>query len=685
MIPGQPPQDVNQTGQPGQLPGQGQSGPADNTGKIAINPDKAKFVAQVICKEIENSFKENDAIYKLSARCENQYLQKTKYEVAGTTPSFPWYGAADYFVPMTEWIVDAVWSRVNESLFSQEPAMMAQGQDSMSIESQDGVTDFVDQVLREKVKLRENIEFFFKQMIKIPFAVCKYTWVTEYDPVIRKEKVHVFVNQMTGDTQTILPDDPEADMKQMQMHANGYEPAGMQDYWVKQDKPLIDEPQLTYVKFADYVWCPGSKKGKRLYWEGDRCWYTMQELSNYANADIFLKEAVSKVKTAAVSRELEGVDREVAKRSALRECFHYYGRLPFNQANEVDFDSPEAIEQEVHLIVDYKEKELLYFSLWEYSREPWPDRVYIRESYEETEEFEGRSLVMKLYMTQKYLNQFYNQIMNNAMIAMQKVFVKKRSQSGEAEESLTVHPGAVWEEDNPGDIRVLEMGDLKQVSWELETSLMNFAERISNISNFQSGVGTEAGDGKKTATEVTSVIAEGNIGMNRFIQRCHGVLQKICKWTVDYYYERMPTAMERRIRNDDGFIFPSQKNAQLYADKGISQYWEQDDLAGQFDWKWLGTALNSSKAQKIAVANDLMEKYLPQPMVAGSMIATWEILKQGLVARGQDWKKVLPPREAVLQEMQLMNAKTTQVQPGAQTMGPAGEGQAQAATGGMNV
>lgn len=627
-----------------------------NTGKIEIPYEKSKFVAEIICNEIEQSFKQNDKIYKLTERCENQYAQKTKYEASNTVPNFPWYGAADYFVPMSEWIVDAVWARVCESLVSQEPYAQAVGTDSKSIDTQDGVTDFVDQILREKVRLRENIEYYFKQMIKIPMAVLKYHWVTEYDPVIRKEKVQVFVNPTTGDQQTLLPDDPETETKQVQLHANGYQPQGMEDYWVKQDKPLIDEPQLQYIKFADYVWCPNSKKGKRLYWEGDRCWYTLQEMVNYAQAEIFNKEAVDNIKKAAVTEEMTDVEREVAKRATLRECFHYYGRLPFNQQNEVDFESTEAVEQEVHLIVDYKSKETLYASLWEYSREPWPDRVYIRESYEETDDIWGRSLVEKLYMTQKYLNQFYNQIMNNAMIAMQKIFVKKASLTDESSEALTVFPGAIWEEDQAGDIRVLEVGDLKQVSWELEQSLMTFAERISNISVYQTGVARSEG-GNKTKGEVDATIAEGNIGMNRFIQRCHGVLQKICKWTVDYYYERMPPAMERRIRNDDGFIFPTQQNQGIYAEQGISQYWEQDDLAGQFDWKWLGTALNSSKQWKIQVANDVMDKYLPQPMIAGSMIATWEILKQGLVARGEDWTKILPPREAVIKEMQLMSAK----------------------------
>jgi hypothetical protein len=42
-------------------------------------------------------------------------------------------------------------------------------------------------------------------------------------------------------------------------------------------------------------------------------------------------------------------------------------------------------------------------------------------------------------------------------------------------------------------------------------------------------------------------------------------------------------------------------------------------------------------------------------MVQGNMLATWNILKDGLIARGKkDWQNVLPPKQAIIQEMQRM-------------------------------
>ena len=98
----------------------------------------------------------------------------------------------------------------------------------------------------------------------------------------------------------------------------------------------------------------------------------------------------------------------------------------YEPANKIDFNDPDAIEQEVYCVVGFKEKQLLSISNWEYKRIPKKERVYIRGVFEETNEFHGRSLLMKLYQTQRELNDLHNTIMNNAMLCIQKIFVKKK-------------------------------------------------------------------------------------------------------------------------------------------------------------------------------------------------------------------------------------------------------------------
>jgi hypothetical protein len=625
--------------------------------KIEVAPEIGKKIAQIVCAEIKESLSGNQKRYELMKRCQNQYNQVSKWAEQGKVCNEPWTGAADYFIPLTEWIIDAVHARVMNVLFSQEPFMTARGVESSDVAKADGVTDFMDMAFREIVKVYDNTKFFFKQIIILPFAVLKYDWVQKYDRMIVKEEAQVFVNQATQEEQYLLPDDPDAQVRMAELVMNGFTPAGMKEVWIAEDKELINQPNLKYIRAEDYVYSPNAKRDSNLFWEGDRFYMTLNEMKLEAKQEKFIEDSVSKVKNSVINdNNVQGIDAIIAQKSKPIECFYWYGRLPFNEQNEIDLESQDTIEQEVCCVVSYKEEELLQILHWPYKRIPFPDRVYVRGEFEETEEFEGRSLAQKLYMTQKELNTLHNTIMNNAQIAMQKIFAKKRMLQGDEWDKPSVYPGAIWEEDAQGDIRVLEVGDVKQIGLALEQTLLNFAERISNISVFQTGTARQEG-GQKTLGEVQSTIHEGNIGLDKFVQNCHNILRKICQWTLDYYYERMPEGLERRILGEEGEpIFPTQENMAMFAKQGINPTWSQDDLGGKFDFIWNGTSLNSSKEWKLTVANDLMERYLPHPMVAGNMMATWEILKRGLIARGEkDWQTILPKREAIVAEMQRMS------------------------------
>ena len=631
--------------------------------KIQVDQGTAKKIAQIICKEISTSLDKNKSRYDLAKRCENQYQQKTKWDIDGKECSVPWKGASNYFVGLTEWIIDAIWARLMNILFSQQPYMKAKGVEASDTKNQEAVTDFIDTILREKVNLYENSRFFFKQMIKLPFAVIKFCWDKSYDRMINKNNALVFVNPITQESQMILEDDPEIQQKTQQFTLAGFIPQGQQEVWIQEDIELINDAKLEYIKFEDYVYCPNAKRDQKLYWEGDRFWLTINEMAMKAKQEQFIEDSVIKVRqNRKGDSQKQGVDAVIAERSELIECFHWYGRLPFNENNEIDLENQDAIEQEVYCVVAQKEEELLQIEHWSYNRNPFPDRVYLRGEYEETEEFEGRSMSQKLYKSQTELNDLHKTIMDNAWLAMQKIFVKRKGLAGEEWENPTVYPGAMWEEQMTGDIRVLDIGDVKSIGIELEQQILSFAERISNIGAWN--LGTREEGGKPTATEFAGTLQEGNIGREPLLQKCYTIMSKICQWTYDYYYHNMPEGLERRIMGDNNeAIYPTPDNMNIYQQKGIKPYWEKDDIKGKYDYTWLGTSQNADKQWNIMVANDLQDRYLPQPMVQGNLLATWNILKMGLEARGiKDWSKILPKEDAIIQEMKRMQMEAQQRQ-----------------------
>lgn len=618
---------------------------------VNFEQSQGKVIAEIICKEIETSLDENRKVYDKAEANERAYNQVTKWMVSGKIPNSPWLGAADYFVPLIEWVIDAVWGRVLKTIFGKRPYMTAKGVEASDTSKEEGVTDFCDQILNEEVNLYEQFRYYVKQLLKLPFAVLKYCWVYETDAVYQKDQAIMFTSPDGADQQQVLQDEQE---KAMQLTANGYIPSGQQEVIVRKDRELYNAPKLQYIKFSDYVWASTAKRGYKPYWEGDRFWQTLAELRfNQA----YIQDSVQKIANTINTADMTLSQAALAQRGKLFECFHWYGRLPIDATNTVNFTDREAMEHEVHAIVSVKEKELLFLTKWEYERVPKQERVYLRGEFEETEGFTGRSLVDKLFMTQKELNTLHNTIMNNAQIAMTKIFTKRRTLVGEEYERPTIYPGVFLDVDSPGDIQVLEVGDVKAISWELEQSFIDFAERLSNISVYQTGTARKGGS--KTKGEIDRTIYEGNIGMDKFIEQCGSILKKIHQWTIDYYYNNMPPNLERRIRGDNAeLIFPTQNNMQFFEQRGILPYWQEDDLAGQFDFSWENTSLNSSEAYKIQVANDLQDRYLPHPMIAGSLLATWELLKMGLEARKiKDWQKILPSREAVVAEMERMQAE----------------------------
>jgi hypothetical protein len=633
--------------------------------RIQLSSEQGKQVAQLICKEIKDSLEKNKKIYDRAKRCENQTNQITKWMEQGKTCEVPWKGAADYFVPLTEWIVDAIFARLMSILFSQEPYMKAKGADAASMATQDDATDFVDMIFRKKVHLYENANFFFKQMLKLPIAVLKYCWIQDYDAQIKKETALAFASPQDGSLQYITKDDPEGMLKMAQFTANGYIPQGEQEVWTYNEVEIYDAPKAQYINLQDYVWTPGTKRNTKPFWEGDRAWFTLNDMKLKVMQDKFIAESVERIRSKTLSG-LTGLDSVLKERESPVECFHWFGRLPFNMRNELDLYDKEAIEQEVYCLVAYKDEELLQIMSWPYNRYPIEDRVYIRGAYEETTEFEGRSMVEKLYKTQQELNDFRNTLMNNAWIAMQKIFVKQRSLQGDQYEKPKVYPGAMWEEDVPGSIRVLSTGDVANIAIELEQELLAFAERISNIQNWNLGVRAEGG--KPTATEFAGTIQEGNIGREPLLQRCYKILSKICEWTIDYYKDRIPFGMERQIKDSNGnVISPTAENMGVYSQFKKSPQWSNENISGNYDWIWQGTSLNSDKQWNLMVDKDLLEMSATQPLIGQNLLAVWTILKKNLIDRGiKNWEEILPPKDAIIKEMQMkaQNAQMQQAQNG---------------------
>ena len=604
---------------------------------IDVEGDKKKSVVEMICNEIKGSLDKNSDVYAEAERSEQQYAQITKWMAKNIECDKPWKGATDPFIPVTEWTIDAIAARATGALLSQEPYATASAENSDAMQTKDAVTDFVDLILRDVVDIKKNFAFFVKQKLKLPFAVIKYEWVQSFCSEIIKDKALTFVSP-DGKEEQIIPSQPDAAVNIADFVEKGYTTdEQLKDVWVHQDYEVENQAKLKYIRFCDYVWTPETKRGCLPYWEGDRFWMTMGEISAQEKSGKFIEGT----KKELLSGDNNG-GKTVKDMSKVIEMFHWYGKLPFNKNNEIDFTAEDTYEQEVHAVVAYKEKVLCMITRWEYERKPFPDRVYIRNGFKETEGFCYRSACQVLRIIQGQVNAMQKVIMDNAYLSMMKIFVKKGATVADSSmERLPIFPGAMINLLNTQDLQPITFGDVSQIGLEIQQQLLKFAEQVMNVSVWQTGGNPEK---KALATEINRTISESNIGIDAFIDSCAEDLKKICEWTVAYYYERMPEGFERAVNVGGDKTFGGENGEQTY--------WTPENLYGKFSWKWNGTRISSMRELNIAISNDIMQQILPHPMAAQNMLMTWEILRDALLARGRkDLVKLLPPREAIIAEM----------------------------------
>lgn len=664
--------------------------------EVEFNDEKNKAAksdfGKIICKDINKQITDNADTYQKMKDCEYQYLGWSKYRQAGQAKNKPWDNACDFWAPLTEWVICAVAARIDQILFSVEPTMTASPVESSDAAGAPVVTDFADMVMREIVELRKNFSFYTKQTIKQLFAVCAYEWIYQAEPVREVEEGLLqedFSVKMDGGEVIPYEEIPSEIQKDIE---NGDILVGTKTSWyVEKDRIITNQPKLTYIAPLDYVWSKGTKKNERPYLEGYRFWQTINDIKLKKNSEEYTltDEEMTKLDATLASAAGGGeqYERILKQRNHKYECFRIYTRLPFNKQDKVDFDDKEAIEQEVILEVAYKEEIVLKAIKWFYLRHPGANRVFIKGWFEEKDTLTGdpmagRSLSEKIFDINKLLNKEFQQIVDNADLAMTKIFTRKSGIGlNEDFEDPVIFPGAIWDVMEQGDIAALNVGDVKQIGFQIMDSLLGFATRISNISPLN--VSDRAEGGKPLATEIISILKEGEIGREGLIQNRHEDLRNIYKTTVDYYYQFMPDKLEKRIRGpDQQLIFPPLPDRKDFAGgpegetayaNAVSQaekdkFYNREMLVGvgKWDFKWNGTQLSGDREAQIAIADKLADMLLKIPMAGNRPTVVWELLRDILISRGKkDWQKYLPKREEVetAEKMMEMKAKMTEIIP----------------------
>lgn len=148
----------------------------------------------------------------------------------------------------------------------------------------------------------------------------------------------------------------------------------------------------------------------------------------------------------------------------------------------------------------------------------------------------GKGIYTKLKSIQAGASDIFNMITNIAYLTMMPWFFYD-SKSGLRGE-ITLKPGAGIKVDDVQGIRFQEFRINPQQYIQFLNLFVSFWERVGSIGDWQLGRTNEQG-GRKTATEVMSVIQEGNIKHNYQSETLKEEYLGIIELLYDLYYERM--------------------------------------------------------------------------------------------------------------------------------------------------
>jgi hypothetical protein len=606
---------------------------------IPLTMAQKERIGFVVGQDILNAVKDNADNYKLAARCDRMY--------EGIVPkkNFPWTGASNLWIPLSEWTTDAVYARVMASLFSHTPYVKAEGRTQVSANNAEAVTEILDYVFTEVMDLKEKCKTIFKEAIKKPKSTCKLIWkrVTEK---CRRLEVGIKLKIPDGTEKDVPIEEAEELIKA------GAQMVSPQPIKLTTNKPyeLYNGASLEYVPYPYYIAPANSVLGQKPRFEAHVTPMRWNDVLAMLNDKKFYPDSVKKLKeTAEIATTPTSSEDDIRKKSLkgrdyLFEVAEYHGLYAFdNQEHETvssEQDRTMNISQEAVFWVELNSK-ILLGAKYPLTKPKLDRRVFYNTRYETvSNRFEGRGVQQKLENLNRATNSYYNNFINNAMMSMTKLFKRKRGVDDMNVDDPDIYPGAIVDVKEMTDFEAIDMGTLQKVGIDIIGMVLKFAERLTSVTAW--GLGTQPGKaesgGKTTATEFKGIMGEANLNFSVTIENFVSTLVNICKDTVEYYYYNMPEGMERKIRGEGKkFVFP-EKTAE--EDK-----WSRDKLLGEFNFHW---QITDDRGRSIERDIYIMNNFMNLPFMQKHLKKTWEMAKQVAISLGKkDWETVLPSEQEI--------------------------------------
>jgi hypothetical protein len=553
---------------------------------IKLNEDKQQEVVNLVVKNYENTTSS-----KWWQNLLNDWKEWHKIALSKMDPTtFPWQDASNVDLGIVEMTCDNIKARYKTSTVGAKPMFNAIPISAEGEAAKEQVTDSMNYILDADIDADKRVDTISSNTIEYGTCVVKNFWKTDLIQI--KE-----YKEMGG---VRFP----------------------------MDKDLTEEKGCwDIIELPDAIVPEGSSSDIcKLPWFYQRVWYSLNDLEKKVRLGQYSEEAVEKIKAGLTEQKTSGLKTPEEKLKAIE-------KMPEERVEILEcymrFRIDEDFEQECIFWVCPTTRTYIngYYLRDIYHKGTRPLKVF---RYKDTGSFHGRGVPEVLKPYRESLNTVFNHGVNCMMLQILPWGFYRIGSSFRPEE-VRLAPGVFIPVDDINDVSVTTFPPTAQAVSGLIELLVQFIEKQTGISAPQMGNPFPT---RKTATEVKTVMSEGNIKHEDRIVTFQDVFSELLKDTFNLYRQNAPEGREGRIIEGD----------QARYVKLFSAF----DNIPDYDFIIMGTMTTGNKAIEREDSMGLYTISQQSPIFQNYPVGQLEMLKELFTTFGKrNLQRFLPPDDLV--------------------------------------
>ena len=587
---------------------------------IVLEQSDREDLARAYSNEIERSLRVR-RLGSTASKGLEQDLQDywERYELIPPDRELPFEGAANYRVPLTKWVIDSIHGRAYAGLSSVRPTYKVEPMEPDDSAHAARIEEFLDYVFEQELNYAEWLDDALLNGLVEGTAVGVLNWDVKTEHRLQEDIQEI---------QEPVPD--ESGQPMLDPYGQPIMKRTTKSRIVEREDVSYEGPRLDLVPLLDFLVADWRRKNlAEQPWMGHRTRLYAPELSALRGQEGYIDEEIDAVLSSTGNQATESVltaqQAGEEKRTGVVESSQP-SSLKMLQWYEIwsllgwyDWDrdgQPERVVMEIAM----PQRRLIRLIKYPYLHNR-PNYIVLR-ILPRTSHFLGRSLAADMRMTQDETDATHNQRTDATAVSIAALFTflvgEGASLDLERDKIQLGRPIKVEGDVNQIQSLARAFRGVQVPGAELENLLLSFAERLSGISDAQTGRTTTS---RTTAFEIGAVIQEGNVRFKRYIERCEVALKELAYQVIGLYQQHADRAMPKvvKVLNDPDNPFRTV---------------EANEIAGRFNYRVHGAAIASNQdldARKMLELLELVEKSaVLQAFIKINPLNGWNLAKMVL-------------------------------------------------------